>query len=242
MPTKRAIREHTFHSDLILDLASKHLGEQYVLGARAPMTDSNWKGPWDCAEFVSWCIYQTSGILYGTEPQNDPVRADAFTGFWTQQARRDNAIISIEDAAKIPAACLLRAPGSQRTGHIVFSDGKGGTIEAHSSKTGVIRNTVSGRRWDFGVLVPGVNYLMNEKPVEIVQPKIILRVTSPFMKGPLVQKVQEILADKGYHPGDIDGIYGPQTESAVLEFQNDNGLVPDGEVGKTTFESMGIEI
>ena len=127
-------------------------------------------------------------------------------------------------------------------GHIAFSDGQGGTIEAHSSKTGVIRHTISNRRWDFGVLVPGVNYLMNENPVEITQPKIALRVTSPFTQGPLVRRVQEDLASKGYHPGDVDGIFGPQTESAVMEFQNDNGLVPDGEVGELTLEALGIEI
>ena len=39
----------------------------------------------------------------------------------------------------------------------------------------------------------------------------------------------------GYDPGPIDGIFGPLTRSAVVKFQIDNGLVPDGIVGPRTW-------
>ena len=71
----------------VFDLAIKHLGEPYVLGARAPMGNSKWRGPWDCAEFASWCLFQGTGVLFGVMPRNNPVAADAFTGFWADQAR-----------------------------------------------------------------------------------------------------------------------------------------------------------
>ena len=86
--------------DDILDLARRHLGEQYIFGARAPMGNAGWRGPWDCAEFASWCVFQASGILYGVQPRQDPIRADAFTGFWAEQASHDGATVTIENGAR----------------------------------------------------------------------------------------------------------------------------------------------
>jgi len=61
----------------------------------------------------------------------------------------------------------------------------------------------------------------------------ILRIGS---RGPAVEELQRILTSLGYNPGPIDGIFGPRTRSAVIEFQMDNGLVPDGIVGPRTYE------
>ena len=204
------------------------------------MTNVGWRGPWDCAEFASWCVFQATGVLFGVRPRLDPVRADAFTGYWAEQAREESAVVPIEDAARTAGACLLRVPRSNRAGHIAISDGNGGTVEAHSTNTGVIQNRVSGRRWDWGVLVPGVRYLMTDEPVEVVQPVRILRLTDPMMRGPRVLAIQERLASLGYFPGDIDGVYGPQTESSVSGFQIGHGLIPDGEVGDLTWRALEL--
>lgn len=225
----------------ILALAKKHVGEKYILGARAPMANAKWKGPWDCAEFTSWCLFQATGILFGTEPTDDPVRADAFTGFWARQATLANAKVPVEDAAAIVGAFVLRQPVPGRIGHIVISDGAGGTIEAHSSATGVIKSSLNGRRWDTGVLPPGVTYFRGPDPVIVAPAPVgILRVTDPLTKGKAVEKVQQALAKKGFAPGRADGVYGPQTASAVIAFQAANGLVADGEVGPTTRKALGL--
>ena len=227
----------------IIQLAEDHIGESYVLGERAPMNHAEWRGPWDCAEFASWCVYQATGILYGTRPRNDPVRADAYTGYWKRQAKKDKAYISVEEAAHIPGACVLRIPASQRSGHIVFSDGQGGTIEAHSREHGVCRKSLSGRRWDTGILVPGVQYVTNisASSARILIPEgIILRLTKPMMQGSIVRAVQNELQRRGYFPGTIDGIYGPQVESSVIRFQAASGLVADGEIGELTFAALEI--
>jgi hypothetical protein len=228
--------------DQILATAALHIGEPYILGARAPMSNAGWRGPWDCAEFASWCVFQTSGILFGTQPQDDPTRADAYTGFWADQSSMSGNIVSVEDAARIPGACVLRVPGSSRIGHIVISDGQGRTVEAHSSARGVIRHTLDGRRWDLGILVPGILYHMHEDPVPLAPPGRILRLTDPMMRGPRIEALQRFLTDQGYHPGAIDGIFGPQTADAVQEFQLDNGLVADGEVGPATAPLLGINL
>jgi hypothetical protein len=107
----------------ILDVALRHLGEQYILGAVAPKNDPDWTGPWDCGEFVSWCVYQVSEILYGCFG-TDPALADAYTGKWGEMAEDDNAIVSVETAATIRGAAVLRH--GAKIGHIVISDGRGG--------------------------------------------------------------------------------------------------------------------
>lgn len=230
----------TGSGDDVLRVALSHVGEPYVFGARVPLANAKWRGPWDCAEFASWCVFQATGVLYGAEPRNDAVRADAFTGFWAQQARADGAVVTVEDAAHIPGALLLRVPGSGRTGHIAISDGAGGTVEAHSSKDGVIRGQASGRVWDMGVLVPGVSYLRNEKPVVLAPPPRVLRLTNPLTRGPLIKQLQRALEQRGFQTGSADGIYGPQTADAVQMFQRQEGLVADGEAGPQTLKALGL--
>lgn len=70
-----------------------------------------------------------------------------------------------------------------------------------------------------------------------MQQRPILRLGS---RGPAVEMLQRILFSIGYNPGPIDGIFGPLTRQAVIEFQMDNGLVPDGIVGPRTYEVIDL--
>ncbi len=132
----------------IFDLATPHVGEPYVFGAVVAKDNPNWHGPWDCAEFVSWCVYQAAGTLYGcSNDKAKPSLADAYTGYWARDARELGHRITVAGAARTPGAAVLRVPlAGQVIGHIVISDGKGGTVEAHSTNRGVIRDTLDGRR------------------------------------------------------------------------------------------------
>lgn len=235
---QRAGREVT--GEDILELARKHVGERYVLGARAPMGNPSWTGPWDCAEFVSWCLYQASGILFGTEPRNDPVRADAYTGYWAQQCREAGCTVTVGLAIVTTGAVLLRFPQPGAIGHVVFSDGKGGTVEAHSTARGVIEGQVNGRRWDTGILVPGIRYHQSGDTIVHESPIGVIRLTHPLTKSDLVRQIQLRLSELGYSPGLADGVYGPQTAHAVTRFQADKSLVADGEVGPATRQALGL--
>lgn len=53
--------------------------------------------------------------------------------------------------------------------------------------------------------------------------------------GPNVKLIQSLLNQIGYNAGTVDGIFGPQTQQAVIAFQRNNGLVPDGIVGPATW-------
>lgn len=57
--------------------------------------------------------------------------------------------------------------------------------------------------------------------------------------GPEVRQVQMALRWFGYSVA-ADGVFGKQTEKAVLHWQNANGLTVDGVVGPITAGSLGI--
>ena len=59
-------------------------------------------------------------------------------------------------------------------------------------------------------------------------------------RGEEVRTIQTKLKRWGYYKGNVDGIYGSQTLSAVKWFQRKNGLKEDGIAGKNTLEAMGI--
>ena len=55
---------------------------------------------------------------------------------------------------------------------------------------------------------------------------------------PSVKEIQIALKNAGYNPGPIDGNMGKQTRQAIKAFQKANGLIPDGKVGKSTWNIL----
>ena len=224
----------------LLGLAARHVGEQYVFGARVPKDNPDWTGPWDCAEFASWCLFQASGELFGCDQNSVASTADAFTGYWRRDARAARCSVPVAIARATPGAFLLRFPASALIGHIAVSDGEGGTVEAHSTATGVIRGHADGRRWDVGVLPPMLAYAEPSAILPTSPPGLVLRLKRPNMKGALVERLQRALAARGFSPGDIDGSFGPHTAAAVHAFQLTERMVADGEAGDTTLKALGL--
>ncbi|MFA6866843.1 MAG: spore cortex-lytic enzyme [Clostridia bacterium] len=60
--------------------------------------------------------------------------------------------------------------------------------------------------------------------------------------GDMVKTIQQKLKNWGYYTGNVDGIFGSITESAVKYFQRTNNLYADGIVGSKTAAAMGINL
>jgi len=55
----------------------------------------------------------------------------------------------------------------------------------------------------------------------------------------VVARVQRHLASAGYYHGEIDGIAGSGTRRAIRNYQRDNDLQVDGEIGNELLSSIG---
>ncbi|MDL2402534.1 peptidoglycan-binding protein [Rhizobium mayense] len=232
--------------DEILKNAADHLGEKYVLGAHAPLANASWHGPWDCAEYCSWLAYQTYGIIFGCG-SNDLEHADPYSGYWANEAQSSSRQVPVSVATGTPGAFLIRKPVNspiKRIGHVAIAIGDGRVYEAAGAQYGVRIGPIAGRRWDLGVLLPGVDYsqsLANNSDAENgAATVLILRQQQEPIFDDHVVELQIALKDKGCDPGKVDGLFGPATEAAVYSFQAATGLVADGEVGPQTGAALGL--
>ncbi|HVE83186.1 MAG TPA: peptidoglycan-binding domain-containing protein [Myxococcales bacterium] len=57
-------------------------------------------------------------------------------------------------------------------------------------------------------------------------------------RGEAVVKLQTRLKDLGYLGEKPDGVFGPHTRAAVIAFQKDHGLTPDGIAGENTWRAL----
>jgi len=67
------------------------------------------------------------------------------------------------------------------------------------------------------------------------------KVVKSGMKGDFVAKLQQQLKSLGFDPKGTDGKFGKNTKNAVVGFQKQSGLNPDGVVGLNTYKVIFFE-
>jgi len=55
-----------------------------------------------------------------------------------------------------------------------------------------------------------------------------------------VEKVQRSLIDKGFHPGNVDGVLGPSTRAGIREYQKSENLPATGRLDAETAGKLGV--
>jgi peptidoglycan hydrolase-like protein with peptidoglycan-binding domain len=55
-----------------------------------------------------------------------------------------------------------------------------------------------------------------------------------------VMRLQEALNQKGYDVGQVDGVWGPNTEAALGKFQSEQGLQGQGQLDHKTLSALGL--
>ena len=84
----------------------------------------------------------------------------------------------------------------------------------------------------------GVSEFLNVQYIPIENENFpIIKVGS---RGRFVRYLQFMLKIEGYNIGSVDGVFGPNTQNAVIAFQQANNLTPDGIVGPKTWESINL--
>ncbi len=62
----------------------------------------------------------------------------------------------------------------------------------------------------------------------------------PMMRGEDVAELQRRLNSLGFDAGKVDGIFGPDTQRAVLDFQHNRGTAEDGMAGQEVIEELEL--
>ncbi|RYH09193.1 cell wall hydrolase [Tropicimonas sp. IMCC6043] len=226
----------------ILDIARRHIGQRYAFSPTPDYDDPNWSGPFDCAEYASYCAWRAYRIPYGVnrDPQK---RFNSYSGYWQRDAVDRGLKIAWRDALQIPGAILLRFPprGSPPPyGHVAISLGNGGdTYEAHGRARGVCQHNALNRSWDCAVLLPGVLY---DLPDGIGSDLLVFKLLDPPAgHSPIVERAQTRLVELSLLvERQVNGIYDAATADAVAAFQEDRGLAVDGELGPETGRALGL--
>lgn len=61
---------------------------------------------------------------------------------------------------------------------------------------------------------------------------------SPMMRGDDVSRLQRSLGSLGFDAGKVDGLFGPDTLRALLDFQRNRGMAEDGIAGREVVEEL----
>ena len=56
----------------------------------------------------------------------------------------------------------------------------------------------------------------------------------------IVREVQQGLSQMGYNPGIVNGVWSPETASALQAFQKANGIEPTGNIDIVTLRTLGV--
>lgn len=68
----------------------------------------------------------------------------------------------------------------------------------------------------------------------------LLFLRRPALRGEDIAELQSRLSQLGFDPGKVDGIFGPGTERAVLEFQRNRNLTEDGTAGPEVLTELRL--
>jgi len=66
------------------------------------------------------------------------------------------------------------------------------------------------------------------------------RLSPAAERPPFVLEAQRALRDLGYHPGPIDGMFGPQTRAALEKYQVAEKLPVTGELDAETMQRLDV--
>jgi peptidoglycan hydrolase-like protein with peptidoglycan-binding domain len=93
------------------------------------------------------------------------------------------------------------------------------------------------------VLLPAIAALpATAQPAKSDQSAQLLRLNMsvvPDLDQSSIRQVQQLLQQKGFDPGPLDGIVGPRTREATRKYQDRFGMKASGEIDNQTLFALG---
>lgn len=131
---------------------------------------------------------------------------------------------------------LFKGSSTSNIKHTGIYLGNGMCIHMKSSASNCVYESVNNHGWTHWGYADFIDYSTQLKD----NPSIITRNLRTNCKGVDVKLLQKTLNSLKYNCGEVDGIFGKNTNAAVKKFQKDNKLDVDGIVGKNTCKKLGF--
>lgn len=247
----------------LAEYAIAQLGRPYWWGCFGQLADGalyaqkkkQYPGYYTAADFQSQygqkvhdCVGLIKGYLWCDSPDGYPrynaAQDVAVEGLYRKCSRK-GSITTLPDT---PGVCVFMA----NMGHVGVYIGNGEVVEAMGHAYGVVKTKLAGRGWAYWGIPEWIDYSGDiTKPssnvsnldtigqngsVDTFGPREIryLRIGDT---GEDVRALQNLLRARKYDigPAGDDGIFGQDTEGALISAQTDANLLPDGEFGPDSF-------
>lgn len=146
------------------------------------------------------------------------------------------AIATIQDYPSIAAGiCMFAVAFALVAGNALYGQPGGHPGPLFATRDNVTTRSVGVRRSALPVhKVRTETVVPTEIPVPSIRPDAV--AAQAQAEAPLadpVRQAQQALKEIGLYSGEVDGLSGPMTRAAIIEFENKHGLEPDGEVTET---------
>ena len=190
---------------------------------------------WDCQGLADGYVSEMTGRTVNVRARNNYASWCGVRGEGDIPAERRvrGAAVFMDNGSYIHHVGYLVCP--------VIADKPEGdwwVVEARGVMYGVVRTKLSRRGWNrWGWMTKYFDY---ELTADDAAGEYGARNLQRGMSGDDVAALQEDLISLGYSCGKhgADGVFGRQTESALLAFQHDMGLIEDGIAGTKTFAAF----
>lgn len=199
---------------------------------------SKWIGRYvaDCSGLFHWAFKQLGSYMY--HGSNTMWNKYCVSQGELRKGKRTDGLV-----LKPGTAVFTYNAAKKNRGHVGLYIGDGWVIEAKGTIAGVIRSKITDSKWvEWGELrrvdydnassSPSVDQGIGEAVKDKKYPTLRRGDT-----GEYVRILQQLLAKSGSSL-EIDGIFGPGTQSAVRAFQQRNNLTVDGIVGPQTWGAL----
>lgn len=142
---------------------------------------------------------------------------------------------TIDTLPEIPGLALYK------DGHAGYYIGNGYAIEWQGFNWGCVKTQVKKRPWTHWYKLPFIDYGDTSGAQQAVETVTVYTLGSRLLKngasGSDVKALQELLNQLGAGL-EVDGKFGPKTETAVKAFQKKSGLKQDGKYGDQTHAAL----